>query len=321
MNREIMVIVEHWQGQVAEMSYVTMAAARALASGLGGEVTALVMAAKGRELAADLAADRVLLVEHPELAEYNPDAYVTVAAEVADARKPRAILMGDTTVGAELAGRLSVRRNWPLVSRCSRIRDDGSGYVAQICGGKILVEGDLPEPTAILTFLPGGYKPEAGRSTSPPEMIDYPCPTLPPARARVRRFRPPEAADVDIRKQPVLVAVGRGIQQEANLELAEELASLLGGAVCASRPIVDQGWLPTSRLVGKSGQRVSPRLYFALGISGAPEHVEGMSDSETVIAVNVDPAAPIFAVAKWGTTTDMFDLLPVLIERLRAATG
>ncbi len=321
MNQNLLVVVEHVQGQVAEITYIAIAAARALAQGLGGQVTALLMAHDGQSLANDLAVDHVLYVDSPTLAEYDPDAYLATLDAIVGQEAPRAVLLGDTTVGAELAGRLSARRNWPLISRCLQIRSDGGGYVAQICGGKILVEGALPEPTAILALIPGGLKAAEGRSTTAPALTRTAAPDIPESRTRLRRFLAPEAGDVDISKESVLVAVGRGIQQEANLELAEELAGLLGGVVCASRPIVDQGWLPTSRLVGKSGKRVSPRLYLSLGISGAPEHVEGMMDSETVIAINIDPAAPIFGVAKWGTTVDMFDLLPVLIERLKAVAG
>jgi electron transfer flavoprotein alpha subunit len=115
------------------------------------------------------------------------------------------------------------------------------------------------------------------------------------------------------------VAVGRGIQQEMNLEYAEELAEVIGAAICASRPVIDQGWLPTSRLVGKSGKSVKSKVYLAIGISGAPEHVEGITGSETIIAINTDPAAPIFDVAKYGVIYDLFDLVPELTEKLQQA--
>lgn len=127
----------------------------------------------------------------------------------------------------------------------------------------------------------------------------------------------PEAGDIDISKQEVLVAVGRGLQNKDNLEVAEELAATLGGAVCGSRPVIDQGWLSLSRQVGKSGVVVKPKLYIAAGISGAPEHTEGMKNSGLIIAVNTDPQAPIFDVAHFGTTSDVMDLLPALIEAAR----
>ena len=129
----------------------------------------------------------------------------------------------------------------------------------------------------------------------------------------------PEVSDVDISKEQILIAIGRGIQNEDNVELAEELAELLGGVVCASRPVIDQGWLPISRLVGKSGKTVKPKLYLALGISGAPEHAESVTGSDIIIAVNTDPAAPIFNVAKYGIETDLFDLVPELTDKVREA--
>jgi electron transfer flavoprotein alpha subunit len=135
-------------------------------------------------------------------------------------------------------------------------------------------------------------------------------------RVELTNYIEPEEGDVDIASESILIAVGRGIQTEDNIELADELAELLNGAVCASRPVVDQGWLPTSRLVGKSGKSVKPKLYLAMGISGAPEHVEGISESETIIAINTDPAAPIFDVAKYGAEIDMLDLMEVMIEQL-----
>jgi electron transfer flavoprotein alpha subunit len=124
---------------------------------------------------------------------------------------------------------------------------------------------------------------------------------------------------VDITKQSVLVTVGRGIQQKDNLDLAEELAEALGTVVAASRPIIDQSWLPVSRLVGKSGKTVKPKVFLAFGISGAPEHTEGITESEMIIAINTDPAAPIFNIAKYGAEVDMLDLLPVLTEKVKEA--
>jgi electron transfer flavoprotein alpha subunit len=140
-------------------------------------------------------------------------------------------------------------------------------------------------------------------------------------RIRLTGYLEPEASDVDISKESILISVGRGIQTEDNIELAEELAELMDGKVAASRPVVDQGWLPTSRMVGKSGQRVKPKLYIALGISGAPEHVEGIVDAEMIIAVNTDPAAPIFDVARYGTEVDVLDLLEELIEQVEEVQG
>ena len=176
--------------------------------------------------------------------------------------------------------------------------------------------GDLPGPTSLITMIPGGYKPETGQSEHPPEVIQASVPSLENLRVKLADYIQPETGDVDVSKEPILIAVGRGVQTEDNIELADELAELLGGTVCASRPVVDQGWLSISRMIGKSGKSVKPKLYLAMGISGAPEHTEGMIESETIIAVNTDPSAPIFDIAKYGTEVDMLDLLEVLIEQV-----
>jgi electron transfer flavoprotein alpha subunit len=323
MNRDVLVVVEHLQGQVAEITYVMLAAARALAEGSGGDVLAVLLGHDARGLAADLSADRVLYVDHPSVAEFTPDAYTRVLAGVIAEQSPRAVLFGDTSIGAEVAAGLSARLDLPLVSSCKVVRADGAAlaFVSQIYGGKIMAEGPLPEPTVLVLMVPGGYKADQGRATTPPDVVAVVAPDLGGLGVTLKRYIEPEAADVDISKAPILVAVGRGIQQQDNIELAEELATALGGTVCASRPIVDQGWLPAARLVGKSGRIVKPKLYLALGISGAPEHVEGITGSELIVAVNTDPAAPIFDVAHYGTEADMFDLLPVLTDLVQRARG
>lgn len=182
-----------------------------------------------------------------------------------------------------------------------------------------MAEGDLPAPTALVTMLAGGYKAEVGKQ--PPAVEAVSAPALDSLRISIKQYIEPDMSDVDISKEAVLVAIGRGIQNKDNIELANELAEALGGQVCASRPVVDQGWLPTTRLVGKSGKRVKPKVYLALGISGAPEHVEGMDESDIIVAVNTDPNAPIFNVAKYGTTMDLLDFAPILTERVRSAKG
>jgi electron transfer flavoprotein alpha subunit len=207
-----------------------------------------------------------------------------------------------------------------MVSSCRDFSADGK-FVSQICGGKIMAEGDLPGPTALVTMVPGGYKAEQGQSSQSPAVTSIAAPALDNLRVILKQYIEPDTSDVDITKESVLVSVGRGIQNKDNIELANELAEALGGTVCASRPVVDQGWLSISRLVGKSGKSVKPKVYLALGISGAPEHVEGMSASDVIIAVNTDPNAPIFNVAKYGTTVDLLDLAPTLTEKVRQAKG
>jgi len=182
-----------------------------------------------------------------------------------------------------------------------------------------MTEGELPEKTTLITIVPGGYKPEQGQSTQAPNVSTQPAPSFEGLRISLKQYIEPETTDVDISREPLLISVGRGIQTQDNIELAEELAQALGGTVCASRPVVDQGWLPISRLVGKSGKVVKPKIYLMIGISGAPEHAEAILGSETIIAINTDVNAPIFNLAKYGCTSDLFDVVPILTEKVLAA--
>lgn len=316
MNQDIYVVIEHLRGQTADISYLMLAGARALAQETGGEVVAVLLGHNVQNLAKDMAAEKVLYVDHPALAEFTSDAYQKTLAGLIREREPRAVLFASSSIGADVSGVLSARLNLPLISSCQSFSADGRP-ISQICGGKIMAESDLPDTTTLLTMIPGSYKPEEGQSSKAPEIIKVEVPALDDLRVTLKQYIEPEAGDVDISKEPILVSVGRGIQNQDNIALAEDLAKALGGAVSASRPIVDQGWMPTSRLVGKSGKKVKPKIYLALGISGAPEHVEGMGESEVIIAINTDANAPIFNVAKYGTTIDLFDLVPALTEKLR----
>jgi electron transfer flavoprotein alpha subunit len=262
-------------------------------------------------------------VEHPALADFNPDAYTRVVAELIKEEAPRAVLLGETSIGADVAGTLSARLDLPIVSLCRKIYVEGGTlkFVSQIYGGKVLAEGDLPEPTALITMVPGDFKAETGKSATAPEIVPTAPPDLEGLKITHKQFIEPEVGDVDIAKEPILIAVGRGIQQEMNIEIAQELAEALGGELCASRPVVDQGWIATGRLVGKSGKTVKPKVYLSIGISGAPEHAEGIGDTELFIAVNTDEQAPIFDIAKYGATADLFDLIPALTEKIKEAKG
>ena len=320
MNPDIYVVIEHLRGQVTDMSCVMLGAARALAQATGGKVVAVLLGHGAQALAANLAAGEVLYIDHPALAEFTSDAYQKVLTPLIEEKQPRAVILGNTSIGADVASLLSARLNLPLLSSVRNISADGR-LTCQICGGKIMAESGLADATTLVTMIPGGIKPDEGRSTQPPPVVPVAAPALDDLRVKLTGYVEPEAGDVDISSQAVLVAVGRGIQNKDNLELAQELAEALGGVVCASRPVIDQGWLPTSRLVGKSGKYVKSKVYVALGISGAPEHVEGIADSEMILAINTDATAPIFGVATYGTTVDLFDLVPVLAEQVRQAKG
>ena len=317
MNQDIYVIIEHLQGQIADISYIMLSAARDLAQETGGKVVGVLLGHKAQDLASTLAADSILYGDHPALAEFTSDAYQKTVASLIEEKEPQAVLFGNTSIGADIASVLSARLSLPLISSC--VQTSGGKLTSQICGGKIMAESELAETTTLITVIPGGYKAESDQRETAPEVISFDVPSLDDLRVILKEYIEPEAGDVDISKEEILIAIGRGIQTEDNIELAEELADFLGGSVCSSRPIVDQGWLPTSRMVGKSGQTVKPKLYLALGISGAPEHVEGMTESEMIVAVNMDPNAPIFDVATYGVEFDFFDLIDPLLEQVEEA--
>lgn len=320
MEKNVFVLIEHLQGQVADLSYLMLAAARQITSQAGGSVVAVLLGHQARRLAQELDADRLLYFDHPMLADHNPVAYRRVLDDLLRNQPPRLALFGDTSIGSELAGMLSPRLNLPLVSNCLALsaQDGQLNYLSQICGGKILVEGEIPAPSALVTLIPGRYRAEDGHGNGPNEIIAMDPPSLEGLPIKLLGYIEPEISDVDISKENVLIAIGRGIQNQDNIDMIKELAESLGGVVCASRPVIDQGWLPITRLVGKSGKRVKPTVYLALGISGAPEHAEGITDSQVIIAVNTDPAAPIFNVAQYGLQVDLLDFVPALTERVRA---
>jgi electron transfer flavoprotein alpha subunit len=276
-------------------------------------------------LAESIGADSVLYVDDSALAEFNPEAYSRVLAALIKERGPRVVVIGNTSVGMDLGAGLSVATGLPLIAYVNGLAAAGGTLVAtsQIYGGKIQAEAVPDGEACIVSCLAGAFPADAGRvgaglAPAPVEQIASPVP-LADLKVRFVKLIQPEGGDVDITQQPILVSIGRGIGGQENIELAQELAEALGAAVSASRPITDAGWLPKTRQVGKSGLTVKPKVYLAFGISGAPEHLEGMRGAETIIAVNTDPKAPIFDVAHYGATCDMLDLLPALTEKVKSA--
>lgn len=323
MSGEVWVILEHIQGKLLDISHTLLAAGRQLAQQRQTQLVALLLSAPGAELPGTLgAADRVERLGHPQLEEFSAAAYLAILTPLLKERSPAAVLIGNTTIGMDYGCALAEALGWPLISavRSLQLQDGSAGYQSLICGGKLLAEGDIPSGGCLLAMIPGGYRAQDGRESRAPTVVELELSaSFEALRMRFCGYRAPDEGDVDISKQPVLVAVGRGLQVRDSLALAEELAQALGGALAASRPLIDQGWLPTTRLVGKSGRSVNPRLYLALGISGAPEHVEGIADCRFVFAVNTDEGAPIYEYASHGAAVDCLELLPVLLERVRQA--
>ncbi len=324
MTGNVWVVADHWKGSVSEGTYEVLALGRGLADSLGVRLEVVLPGHGIRGLTESLGlADAVLYVDHPVLADATGEQTSRALAALATARTPAFILVPITNVSWDLLGLLPGRLDAPFVNFCRDVEVvDGAVQVSCLLyGGKMAVTVAAGPGPMVLAILPGTRSPDAGRSTATPTVEEVSVDLADDSRVRLLDFEEPEADDVDITQQDVLVAVGRGISNEANLEVAEELADAFGGAVCGSRPVIDQGWLPLMRQVGKSGATVKPRLYVAAGISGAPEHVEGMRDAEMIVAVNTDADAPIFSVADYGIVDDAADVLEALAEAVRKRKG
>ncbi len=324
MAGNVWVMAEQWRGELSEITYELLALGRELADSLGVRLEAVLLGHEARGLAETLgAADGILYADDPAFAEPTAAARSQTLASLAEERQPHCLLLPLTNVAADLVGILPARLGAPFVNYCRDVRV-ADGKLEAHCllyGGKIdAAVGASTEPV-LLGILPGVRPADQGRKGGAPSVEDVAASVPDAPRVRFTRYLEPEVGDVDITQQDVLVAVGRGIATEDNVALAEEIATALGGAVCGSRPVIDQGWLPLSRQVGKSGATVKPKLYLAAGISGAPEHVEGMKDSDVIIAINTDPDAPIFSVAHYGLVADCLDVLPALVETVAAKRG
>ncbi len=325
MPNDILVVAEHFQGHVADITFELLGKGRELARALGGQVGVALLGHDVGGLVSELgAAEVVYAADRPELREFTPDAYAAVLGSAIGNASPRVVLLGSTSVGLDLVSILSARLNLPCIDNCIALKIQNGEVVAtsQIYGGKLFAEVLLTQRTTLVAVAPGMLPAEAGKVSGTPQMVQLSHVLGPPEpRTSFRRWIEPPPGDVDITKIPILVAVGRGIQNADNVPQAEALAELLGGAVCGSRPVIDQAWLPKTRQVGKSGMTVKSKLYLALGISGAPEHVEGMRGAELVVAINQDPQAPIFSVAHYGVVADLFDILPLLTAEIKTRQG
>lgn len=317
MSNDILVITEHLDGNVTDISYEMVGKAKELAAALGGQAIALMLGSGAANLANTFAADATIYIDDPALAEFNPEAYgQTIAALVAE-KSPKLTMFGNTSMGMDLAAWLSAKTGQPCLAYVNNLAVEDETLVAtsQIYAGKMMADSVPDGNSAIVSVLAGAFSAEAGRGSTAAEQVAPPV-SLSDLKTRFVKLIRPEAGDIDITTQDKLVAVGRGIGGAENIELAQELADALEAVVAASRPVTDAGWLPKTRQVGKSGLSVKPKLYLMLGISGAPEHLEGMKDAELIIAVNTDANAPIFEVAHYGTTCDLFDLAEAMVEQL-----
>lgn len=317
MSNDVLVLAEHNQGKLNEITFELLGKAREVAAAGGGRARVALFGHP--ELAGELgAADVVHVADHPVLADYHAEAYETLLVGLLEQVSPRLLLAGTSTAGMDLAAAGATRWDAAMCAYTVALEPAGEALVAtaQIYGGKLMAEVELSGARSVVSVIGGSFPAAAGQGSGSPEIETLDVSALAGLRSTPATLRLPEAGGVDITTADLLVSIGRGIGSKDNLELAQELADALGVPLSASRPVIDQGWLPKPHQVGKSGQKVKPKAYLAFGISGAPEHLEGMRNADLIIACNTDPSAPIFDVAHYGTTADLFDLLPALTEQV-----
>ncbi|HZI17164.1 MAG TPA: electron transfer flavoprotein subunit alpha/FixB family protein [Pyrinomonadaceae bacterium] len=325
MSNGILVFIEQRGGAFNRTSFEALAAAQQLAAATGGEVTAAVLSADSA-LAQEAAAykvSKVVSVESPALADYTPDAYTEAFEQVVRAVSPAYVVMQHTYLVRDFAPKLAARFRKGLISDCIRMRAEGGQvtFTRRLFLGKmdadVVARGDAPH---FATFQSGAFRAdqaERGEGAQVERM------EVAVGEARMKPEPPFQEVKqaVDLSKAEVIIAVGRGIKSQEHIALAERLAEALGGDLAASRPICDAGWLPIDRQIGSSGQTVAPKLYVALGISGAIQHLVGMKNADTIVAVNKDPEAPIFDIADYGIVGDIFEVMPVLTEEVKKLKG
>jgi electron transfer flavoprotein alpha subunit len=310
------------------MSFEALAAGIELGRGLGRTVTAAVVGSGVDALAAELAGygvERVLSIDHALLAEYTPDGYTAALGQVIRERKPFLVVMPHTYQVRDFAPKLAASLDRPLVSDVigARVEEGKVIFARQLFQGKMNADveaaGERPYFASVQAGAFRADQLEKAAQAAPVEKVTV---RLEAGQIRTRpleRFQEAERT-VDLGAAEIIVAVGRGIKEPGNLPLVEKLAQALGGQLGASRPICDNGWLPMERQIGSSGQTVAPKLYVAVGISGAIQHQVGMKGSRTVVAINKDPNAPIFEVADYGIVGDLFEIVPALTEAILSSS-
>ena len=322
---KILLITEQREANWHKVSFETLAAAQQIAQQTKGSLSAAVVGKGVAALAGELAAyqlDEVLLIEHDLLAAYTPDGFSLALRQVIEATKPDLVLLPHTYQVRDFAPKLAASMQKGMIGDCIAYRYENGKliFVRQMFQGRTAADVVFTgEPPWVASFQAGAFRADlAAKHASGKAPVKAVSVDLKPEQIRTKPlelFREAKQA-VDLTQAPILVSVGRGIKAPENIQMAEKLAKLMGGEISASRPICDEGWLPMERQIGSSGQTVAPKLYLALGISGAIQHVVGMKGSRTIAAINKDPNAPIFEVADYGIVGDLFEVVPALIEEL-----
>jgi electron transfer flavoprotein alpha subunit len=315
----ILVFIEQREGQVRPVSREVLGEATRLAATLGGPVVGVCAAAAdpGLTTLGEAGAEKVLLAVHPAFARYDADGYARAVAAAAAQVQPAAVLLAGSSMGRDLAPRVAALLGAGLASDCTALSTEGGRLVASrpVFAGKAVQKVAFRGAPAVLSLRPKIFTAVSvagrGAAVAPLEL------GWEPGRMKVVDVAAASGGKVDLTESEVIVAGGRGIKGPEHFKLIEELAEALGATVGASRAVVDAGWRPHSEQVGQTGKTVSPKLYVAVGISGAIQHLAGMSSSRCIVAINKDPEAPIFKVADYGLVGDLFEVVPALTEAVR----
>ena len=319
----ILVFIEHKNCVLNKTSLEAITAAQAIAKDLGLKVSAVIPCDKDCSLANDIAQydlEKVIVAKNEKLGTYTPDGYADAWSEVIKSTNPQYILMSHTYQVRDFAPKVAARFGREVVGDCIRYKSDQGKltFTRRIFLGKldadVTIGGDAPY---FVTFQSGAFRGEnAAKGTASVESMDVNVGEI--------RMTPEEPfqeakASVDLTKSEIIVAIGRGIKSQENIAVAQQLADALGADLAASRPICDAEWLPIDRQIGSSGQTVAPKVYIALGISGAIQDIVGMKNAGTIVAINKDAEAPIFDIADYGIVGDLFEAVPVMIEEVKKA--
>lgn len=325
MPEELLVFAEHQGGRLFRSTWEALAAGQSLAQDLGLPVTAVILGGNISSLAYEIGGielQEVLAVNSPLLTEYTADGISRAFGEIIRVRQPRLVVFSHTYQVRDFAPQLAAALDRGLVSDCLGYRKENDRliFVRQVFQGKFSADVEFAGAAPwLVSFQAGAFREDALRRSKTSAKISTLSLSLTPDQIRTKPGEPFLEAKqaVDLTQAEIIVAVGRGIKAPENLELAKKLAEALGAELGASRPICDSRWLPMDRQIGSSGQTVAPKLYVALGISGAIQHQVGMKGARTVVAINKDQEAPIFEVATYGIVGDLFEIVPPLIEEIK----
>jgi electron transfer flavoprotein alpha subunit len=327
MADSILAIVEQREGKLNRVSWETLTAGQALAAETGWTLEAAGVGSGVTSFANEIAAKKVAKVyaiESPKLEPYTPDAFAAALKQFIASKQPRLVLMPHTYQVRDFVPKLATAMDRTAISDCIGYKKDGEKllFTRQMFQGKLAADVSFNcDAPWFVTFQNGAFrgdKVEAGAAAAPIETVNIEIADGVVRNKPQEVFKEAKQA-VDLTQAEIIVSVGRGIKEQKNIELAKQLAEALGGELAASRPICDSGWLPMDRQIGSSGQTVAPKLYLALGISGAIQHIVGMKGARTIIAINKDSEAPIFEIADYAVVGNLFDIVPPLIEEVKKA--